>query len=57
MSTISDAITKDHRELEQCYNEITGSKDHDHQERFANQFTWELARHMRRRGVDRIPGL
>lgn len=45
MSTISDVITKDHRELEHCYNEITGSSDHDHQERFANQFTWELARH------------
>lgn len=45
MSTISDVITKDHRELEQCYNEITNSNDHDHQERFANQFTWELARH------------
>jgi len=45
MSTISDAITKDHRELEQYYNEVTNSSDHDHQERFGNQFTWELARH------------
>ncbi|KAL2163826.1 hypothetical protein VTH06DRAFT_5885 [Thermothelomyces fergusii] len=45
MSTISDAITKDHRELEQCYNEIINSNDHDHQARFGNQFTWELARH------------
>lgn len=45
MSTISDAITKDHRELEQYYNEVTKSSDHDHQERFGNQFTWELARH------------
>ncbi|KAL2024851.1 hypothetical protein VTK56DRAFT_3550 [Thermocarpiscus australiensis] len=45
MSTITDAIIKDHRELEQCYNEITNSSDHDHQDRFGNQFTWELARH------------
>jgi hypothetical protein len=44
-STISDAIIKDHRELEQYYNEITNSSDYDHQQRFGNQFTWELARH------------
>jgi hemerythrin superfamily protein len=45
MSTISDVITKDHRELEEYYNQIINSTDHDHQERFGNQFTWELARH------------
>ena len=45
MSTISDTITKDHRELERYYNEVVDSNDHDHQERFGNQFTWELARH------------
>lgn len=45
MSTISDAITKDHRELEQYYNEVIGSTDPDHQQRYGNQFTWELARH------------
>jgi hemerythrin superfamily protein len=45
MSTISDAIIKDHRELEQYYKEVTNSSDHDHQQRFGNQFTWELARH------------
>jgi len=45
MSTITDAITKDHRELEQYYNEVVNSTDHDHQQRFGNQFTWELARH------------
>jgi len=45
MSTISDVIFKDHRELEQCYNEVINSNDHDHQERYGNQFTWELARH------------
>ncbi|GKT53408.1 HHE domain-containing protein [Colletotrichum tofieldiae] len=45
MTSISDAIIKDHRELEQYYNEVVNSSDHDHQERFGNQFTWELARH------------
>jgi len=45
MSTISEAITKDHRELEQYYNEVVNSTDHDHQTRYGNQFTWELARH------------
>jgi len=45
MSTISDAIIKDHRELEQYYNEVINSNDHDHQQRYGNQFTWELARH------------
>lgn len=44
-STISEAIIKDHRELEQYYNEVVNSTDHDHQTRFGNQFTWELARH------------
>jgi hemerythrin superfamily protein len=45
MTTITEAITKDHRELEEYYNEVINSNDHDHQERFGNQFTWELARH------------
>ncbi|CRK27692.1 hypothetical protein BN1723_014185 [Verticillium longisporum] len=45
MSSISDSIIKDHRELEQYYNEVVNSTSHDHQERFGNQFTWELARH------------
>lgn len=45
MSTITDAIVKDHRELEQYYNEVINSNDPDHQERYQNQFTWELARH------------
>ncbi|KAF2198372.1 HHE domain-containing protein [Delitschia confertaspora ATCC 74209] len=46
MSTrISDAIVKDHRELEQYYKEVVNSTDLDHQERYGNQFTWELARH------------
>jgi hemerythrin-like domain-containing protein len=45
MASISDAITKDHRELKDCYNEVVNSTDLDHQERYGNQFTWELARH------------
>jgi hypothetical protein len=45
MSAISDAITKDHRELRQYYNEVVNSSDPDHQQRFGNQFVWELARH------------
>ncbi|PSN72447.1 HHE domain-containing protein [Corynespora cassiicola Philippines] len=45
MSTVTDAIAKDHREIEQYFNEVINSNDHDHQQRFGNQFTWELARH------------
>jgi len=46
MSTISAAITKDHRELEQYYKEVVNnSNNFDHQQRYGNQFTWELARH------------
>jgi len=44
-TTISEAITKDHRELDQYYSEVVNSSDPDHQQRFGNQFTWELARH------------
>jgi hypothetical protein len=39
MTSISDAITKDHRELEQYYNEVVNAADLDHQERYGNQFT------------------
>jgi hemerythrin superfamily protein len=46
MSTISAAITKDHRELEQYFNEVINNQhDTDHQQRYGNQFVWELARH------------
>jgi hemerythrin superfamily protein len=45
MSRISDAIKKDHRELEQYYNKIIGAQDDDEATRWQNQFTWELARH------------
>ncbi|KAL9130376.1 MAG: hypothetical protein Q9217_001434 [Psora testacea] len=46
MTTLSDAITKDHRELEDYYNTIMkATDDKDTQTRYQNQFTWELARH------------
>lgn len=45
MSTISEALKKDHREIEDYYKEVINSTDDDHQQRFGNQFTWELARH------------
>jgi hemerythrin superfamily protein len=45
-TSITEAITHDHRELEQYYNEVINNpSNHDHQQRFGNQFTWELARH------------
>jgi hemerythrin superfamily protein len=45
MRTITDAITEDHRELEEYYQKIVDSNDTDTQTRYQNQFTWELARH------------
>ena len=42
---ISDAIKKDHREIESYFNKIVTSTDKDEQTRFQNLFTWELARH------------
>jgi hypothetical protein len=45
MSAISDAIVKDHRELKRYYDEVVHSRDLDHQQKFGNQFVWELARH------------
>jgi hemerythrin superfamily protein len=45
-STISEAIISDHRELKKYYDEIVNNPDNiDHQTRYGNQFTWELARH------------
>ncbi|KAI4634237.1 uncharacterized protein J4E87_001409 [Alternaria ethzedia] len=45
-STISEAITQDHRKLETYYKEIINNPtDIDHATRYGNQFTWELARH------------
>lgn len=45
MATITQAITDDHRHIQDCYNEVVNSSDPDHQQRWGNQFTWELARH------------
>ncbi|KAF1978810.1 HHE domain-containing protein [Bimuria novae-zelandiae CBS 107.79] len=46
LSTVSEPIIHDHKELKQFYNEVVNnSNDHDHQDRYGNQFTWELARH------------
>lgn len=42
---ISDGIKKDHRELEEYYNNIINATDNDTKVRWQNQFTWELARH------------
>ncbi|KAG0295297.1 hypothetical protein BGZ96_012070 [Linnemannia gamsii] len=42
---ISDPIKHDHRELEEYYHKILDSKNEDEKTRWANQFTWELARH------------
>ncbi|KAK7177356.1 HHE domain-containing protein [Paraphaeosphaeria sporulosa] len=46
MSTVSDVIIHDHKELKDCYNEIVNSTDHDHQARYGNQFVWEEGKSM-----------
>lgn len=45
LSALSDAIKKDHREIEEYYNNIINAKDDDEATRWQNQFVWELARH------------
>lgn len=45
MSAISDAIRKDHREIEDYYQNVLNAKDDDEATRWQNQFVWELARH------------
>jgi len=44
-TTIAEAIVRDHRELEEYYNNIKNASDHDTATRWQNQFVWELARH------------
>ncbi|KAI9807654.1 MAG: hypothetical protein M1825_005595 [Sarcosagium campestre] len=44
-ASVSSVITKDHRELEEYYNNIVKSNDEDTQTRYQNHFVWELARH------------
>jgi len=45
MSTISDAIKKDHQEIKEYAENIRKATDDDSKTRWQNQFTWELARH------------
>ena len=45
MAQVSDAIMKDHRELETYYDKIINATDLDAKARCQNQFTRELARH------------
>jgi hemerythrin-like domain-containing protein len=45
MSTLSDVIKHDHRELEEYYDNILKASSPDEKVRWQNQFTWELARH------------
>ncbi|TVY83687.1 putative hemerythrin-like protein [Lachnellula suecica] len=45
MSTISDAIKKDHQEIKTYAENIRTATDDDSKVRWQNQFTWELARH------------
>lgn len=45
MSTISDAIKKDHAEIKEYAENIRKATDDDTRARWQNQFTWELARH------------
>jgi hemerythrin superfamily protein len=45
MTTISQEIKKNHRELEGYHNSMVKSDDPDERMRFQNMFTWELARH------------
>ncbi|KAF9395751.1 hypothetical protein BGX21_009797 [Mortierella sp. AD011] len=45
MRRVSDPVIKDHRELEEYYNNILNATTNDEKTRWQNQFVWELARH------------
>ncbi|KAI1304421.1 hypothetical protein EDD11_005113 [Mortierella claussenii] len=45
MIRVSEAIKRDHRELEDAYNNILSATSDDEKTSWQNQFTWELARH------------
>ncbi|KAJ6032762.1 hypothetical protein N7540_003494 [Penicillium herquei] len=45
MSGISEAIKKDHREIEDYHNQILSAGTDKEKTQWQNQFTWELARH------------
>ena len=42
---ISEVIKRDHRDLEQAYNNIVNAKSTEEKVKWRNQLTWELARH------------
>ncbi|KFZ16036.1 hypothetical protein V501_02432 [Pseudogymnoascus sp. VKM F-4519 (FW-2642)] len=46
MSTITNAISRDHRELADYYKNILNAPDSDTSTRWQNQFTWALTRHL-----------
>lgn len=43
--TVIEAIKADHREIEECYDNIINAQDDDTRERWQNKFVWEVARH------------
>ncbi|KAF7861943.1 hypothetical protein EAF04_007824 [Stromatinia cepivora] len=45
MTTITDAILKDHQEIKEYADKVRQATDDDTRARWQNQFTWELARH------------
>ena len=45
ITQVSDAIMKDHRELETYYDKIINATHLDTKARCQSQFAWELARH------------
>ena len=46
MSTITDVLSKDHRELVYYYKKILNALDNDTATCWQNQFVWALARHL-----------
>jgi len=42
---VSDSVKRDHRDLEEYYNNMMVNQDPDTITRWQNQFVWELARH------------
>ncbi|CCX14984.1 Similar to Uncharacterized hemerythrin-like protein C869.06c; acc. no. Q9URY9 [Pyronema omphalodes CBS 100304] len=45
LSSLTDAIKHDHRELETYFSNILNAKDNDTKVRWQNQLVWELSRH------------
>lgn len=46
MSTITDVLSKDHRELVYYYKKVLNAPDNDTATCWQNQFAWALARHL-----------